>query len=101
METSLGDIAMQNGKEILVFVLDNNQSQNSRVAKRALEDIGAELQVIHARSPDLNSIENAFHNVRSILRQRALEERIERKSFAAFKNRILGVLANFDSSIIN
>ena len=101
MERSLVDIGMQKGKEHLIFVMDNDPSQNSRVAKRALEDIGAELQAIPARSPDLNPIENVFHNVRSILRQQALEERIERESFAAFKNRILGVLADFDTNIIN
>ena len=88
MERSLGDIAMQKGKEILIFALDNDPSLNSRVARRALEDIGAELQAIPARSPDLNPIENAFYNVRSILQQRALEERTEQESFAVFKNRI-------------
>ena len=101
MERSLGDTAMQKERESLIFVMDNDPSQNSRVAKRALEDIGAELQAIPPRSPDLNPIENVFHNVRRILRQQALDERIERKSFAAFKNRIFGVLANFDTSIIN
>lgn len=101
MERSLGDIAMQKDKERLIFVMDNDPSQNSKVAKVALEDIGAELQAIPPRSPDLNPIENVFHNVRINLRQQALEERIERENFTAFKNRILGVLANLDTGIID
>ena len=38
--------------------MDNDPSQRSMVAKDALQEIGAELVDIPARSPDLNPIEN-------------------------------------------
>ncbi len=101
MERSLGDIAVQKDKERLIFVMDNDPSQNSKVAKVALEDIGAELQAIPPRFLQINQSVYVFHNVRITLRQRALEERIERENVIAFKNRILGVLANLDTGKID
>ena len=45
------------------FVMDNDPSQRSKVAKKAINDSGATLFEIPARSPDLNPIENLFHIV--------------------------------------
>ena len=46
------------------FVMDNDPSQRSKVAKKAINDSGATLFEIPARSPDLNPIENLFHIVK-------------------------------------
>ena len=43
------------------FFQDGDPSQNSAVARRALDEIGAMIFAIPPRSPDLNPIENFFH----------------------------------------
>ena len=45
-----------------LFVMDNDPSQTSRVLRQALAEIRCKMQEIQARSPDLNPIENLFHN---------------------------------------
>ena len=88
-------------KEKLLFVMDNDPSQNSRVAKDALQEIGAELVKIPPRSPDLNPIENVFHNVKRKILKEALQERIKKEDFTAFKERVLQTLANCSGSLID
>ena len=55
--------------------MDNDPSQTSAVAKKALKAIGAEMQVIPARSPDLNPIENLFHIVRNSIEAEILDKK--------------------------
>jgi hypothetical protein len=43
--------------------MDNDPSQTSKVARKAMQKIEAEFHEIPARSPDLNLIENLFHLV--------------------------------------
>ena len=50
-----------------IFVMDNDPSQTSAMAMKAIGDQGAQLFCIPARSPDLNPIENVFHIVKSNL----------------------------------
>ena len=73
----------------------------ARVAKDALQEIGAELVKIPPRSPDLNPIENVFHNVKRKILKEALQERIEKEDFTAFKERLLRTLANCSGSLID
>ena len=47
-----------------IFIQDGDPSQNSAVARKALNRIGAKLFSIPPRSPDLNPIENVFHLVK-------------------------------------
>ena len=56
------------------FVMDNDPSQRSKVAKKAINDSGATLFEIPARSPDLNPIENLFHIVKKQLESQAISE---------------------------
>ncbi|CAB4016771.1 Hypothetical predicted protein [Paramuricea clavata] len=44
--------------------MDNDQSQTSKAARKAIEKIEAEFRKIPARSPDLKPIENVFHLVK-------------------------------------
>ena len=46
------------------FVMDNDPSQRSKAARKAINDSGATLFEIPPRSPDLNPIENLFHIVK-------------------------------------
>ena len=101
LEQALSECAVLKNKENLLFVMDNDPSQNSRVAKDALQEIEAELVKIPPRSPDLNPIENVFHDVKRKILKEALQERIEKEDFTAFKERVLRKLANCSGSLID
>ena len=75
-----------NGRRI--FIMDNDFSQRSRAAQMALEDIESEFQEI-PRSPDLNPIENIFHQVKRYLENQAISKRITKESFEEFQSRVL------------
>ena len=51
---------------------------------KALNNIGAKMQVIPARSPDLNPIENLFHIVRKKMEAEILEKNITHQSWDEF-----------------
>ena len=95
------DRAAVAGKEKLLFLQDNDPSQNSAKAREAIENIGAEVVKIPARSPDLNPIENFFHNVKRKLRQDAVEKKIFNEDFNGFKQRIVETIRSYDKDIIN
>ena len=95
------DRAAAKGKDKLLFLQDNDPSQNSAKAKEALNNIGAEVVKIPARSPDLNPIENFFHNVKRKLRQDALDNRIVNEDLIEFKHRIVRTISNYDIGIID
>ena len=69
--------------------------------KEALNNIGAEVGKIPARSPDLNPIENVFHNVKQKLRQDALDNRIVNEELLAFKHKIVRTRCTYDKGIID
>ena len=71
-----------------IFVMVNDPSQTSAVAMQALNNIGGKMQVIRARMPDLNPIENLFHIVGKKIEAEILEKNITYPVFphANFKN---------------
>ena len=81
--------------------MDNDPSQNSYAARTALQQVECELLPIPARSPDLNPIENVFHNVKSFLQQEAIESQITSESFEEFKERVLRTLDNVEIAMID
>ena len=95
------DRAAATGKEKLLFLQDNDPSQNSGKAKEALKNIGAEVVKIPPRSPDLNPIENFFHNVKRKLRQDAITNTIVCENLNSFRNRIIETIRTYDKNIIN
>ena len=101
LQKVLMDCAVLKRKEKLLLVMDNDPSQRSMVAKDALQEIGAELVEIPARSPDLNPIENIFHNIKRSLREDALKRKIIREDFESFKQRVLSTLLQYDASVID
>ena len=66
-------------KEKLLFLKDNDPSQNSAKAKVSLKTIGAKVVKISPRSLDLNPIEHFFHKVKRKLRQDALDKKSSAK----------------------
>ena len=95
------DWAAAKGKDTLLFLQDNDPSQNSVKAKEALNNIVAEVVKSLARSPELNPIENVFHNVKRKLRQDALDNRIVNEDVIAFKHRLVHTMSKYDKGIID
>ena len=93
--------AAATGKEKLLFVQDNDPSQNSAKANESLKTIGAEVVKIPPRSPDLNPIENFFHNEKRKLRQDALDKKLVYEDLSAFKRRIIETICTYDKNIID
>ncbi|CAB3978201.1 Transposable element Tcb1 transposase [Paramuricea clavata] len=71
-----------------LFVMDNDPSQTSAVARKALKSIKASMQVIPARSPDLNPIENLFHIVRKKIEAEILQKNVIYQSWDEFVERV-------------
>ena len=67
------------------FLQDGNPAQNSM---DAVFDVGARKFKIPARSPDLNPIENIFHNVKTQIRDDAFAKNITREDYAQFCERV-------------
>ena len=84
-----------------LFVMDNDPSQTSRVAKVALEEIEGSFHEIPPRSPDLNPIENIFHLVKRYLDQEAISRNITRESFDEFNLRVLEAFRNIPLETID
>ena len=84
-----------------LFIEDNDPSQNSAVAKIALQRVSAQLLKIPPRSPDLNPIENMFKSVSDDLHDSAIEKQLERESFTQFKERVKDTIVQFPVAKIN
>ena len=84
-----------------LFIQDNDPSQNSAVAKIALQRVNAQLLKIPPRSPDLNPIENMFKSVSDDLHDSAIEKQLERESFTQFKERVKDTIVQFPVAKIN
>jgi transposase len=83
------------------FVMDNDPSQRSKTAKKAINDAGATLFEIPARSPDLNPIENLFHIVKKQIQSQAIAERIYKETWHAFKARVRKTILNIPITYVN
>ena len=83
------------------FLQDGDPSQNSTKVQRALQDVGALLFRIPARSPDLNPIENIFNIVSAKLERDALLKQIKHKTFEQFFDRVEKTLCNIDPKLID
>ena len=88
-------------KKSKLFLQDGDPSQNSRKAKEAIAAVGARKFTIPARSPDLNPIENVFHNVKRQLQDDALSKQITKETYSQFCARIKATLLNYPPEIID
>jgi hypothetical protein len=75
-----------------LFLQDNDPSQTSLVARRAMRAIGAEQFYIPPRSPDLNPIENLFHLVKAKLEQDAIDKEIFTETLEEFEERVISAI---------
>ena len=83
------------------FLQDGDPSQNSAVARRALDEIGAMIFAILPRSPDLNPIENFFHLFNMKLKKDIISRRIQSGSFEQFSGRVRRIIMDFLSEKID
>ena len=81
--------------------MDGCPRQNSRVAMRAIEKVGAKVFKIPARSPDLNPIENFFNTITMKLNNDAVEKQITRESINEFSLRVKKTMQSFSSDQID
>ena len=77
------------------------QAKNSRKAQDAIAAVGARKFAIPARSPDLNPIENVFHNVKTQLQNDALSKQINKEPYSQFCARVKQTLLNYSPEIID
>ena len=78
-----------------VFLQDGDPSQNSALAGEILENIGASVFSIPARSPDLNPIENFFHLVAKAIKEDAIQKQIRSETFTQFSERVRDIIVNY------
>ena len=82
-------------------VQEEDPSQNSARAKRAMSRANAVLLSIPARSPDINRIENSFRLVSKKLRLDALELGIQFESYKQFEERVIKTIRRIPVDVIN
>ena len=68
-----------------MFVMDNDSSQTSAMAMKAVKDLGAQLFGIPSRSPELNPVGNVFHIVKSNLDMQVRTQGITHETWEEFK----------------
>ena len=81
--------------------MDNDPSQRSLAAQKAIKKDCCELFHIPARSPDLNPIENMFHIVKNQLESQIRELQIVRETWEQFKTRVIKTLYDIPRSYVN
>ena len=81
--------------------MDNCPRQVSRAAMKAYARAKAKVFRIPARSPDINPIENFFHQMTCKLEQDAFEKHITRETKEEFAERIKKTMAEFPVNRIN
>ena len=81
--------------------MDGCPRQNSAIDRRAILKIGASYLKIPARGPDLNPIENFFHQVKKKLAEQAIIENIEKQTFEELSARCKQTLLYFPKDEIN
>ena len=84
-----------------MFIMDNDPSQTSTMALKAIKDQAAQLFCIPARSPDLNPIENVFHIVKSNLQMQVRAQGINHETWTEFKDRVCKTLLDTSVDFIN
>ena len=84
-----------------LFLQDGDPAQNSSLSRDAMDSVGCRLFKIPPRSPDLNPIENVFHNIRRALEKEAIHQNLTYESYNQFCRRVRDKLLNYSPEIIN
>jgi transposase len=88
-------------KDRRLFLMDNDQSQASKAARKAMEKIDGEFHKIPPRSPDLKPIENVFHLVKKSLENEAIANNITYETFQDFSAWVLKSLEYLSTDVID
>ena len=89
-----------NPKQKLILQ-DGDPVQKSKQARLAYDEVRCSIFDIPARSPDLNPIENLFHNVRRELFKQAKEQRIEKETYDEYAARVMETINNMPKDVID
>ena len=83
------------------FLQDGDPSQNCAAALESMAKCGAICLKIHARSPDLNPIENLFHLINNQLSVDAKEQNMQHETYDQFSKRVKHTLENCSKETID
>ena len=84
-----------------LFLQDGDPSQNSKLARDAMDLVGCKLFKIPPRSPDLNPIENIFHLIGKKLKTDALTNDLQHESYSEFCKRVQKISLDFPIGVID
>ena len=80
---------------------DGCPRQNSAAARNAIYEVNGKIFKIPPRSPDLNPIENLFHNITRKLRRDALTNNITKETREEFAERVQRTMREYDTGAID
>ena len=83
------------------FLQDGDPSQNSALARAAMQRTNSILLKLCPRSPDLAVIENVFPMVSRMLKRQALQQQLHRETFQQFKNRVISTFNPISVETVN
>ena len=86
-----GKLILQNGDPV----------QRSKKAENACRSVGGSTFNIPARSPDLNPIENLFHNIRRALAAQVRDMRIKNETYCEFSSRVMDMIKSMPTEGID
>lgn len=91
----------QRAQKDMLFIQDGDPSQNSKLARDAMESVGCTLLKIPPRRPDINPIENFFHLVGKKLTEDVFARNITSETYQQFAARVKKTIEEFDKGIID
>ena len=83
-----------------IFQHDLAPCHTAKSVKKFLNDSNIQVLPWPANSPDLNPIENIFHNVKNKLKEDAITRNITHESYENFCKRVKDTLENFSTQVI-
>ena len=93
--------AVADKSALKLWVQDGDPSQNSAMARAAMDRANCQLLKIPHRSPDLNPIENMFKLVSDALRKQAITSRITTETYEQIKDRVISTIKSIPREVIN
>ena len=80
---------------------DGDPSQNSALARAAMQRTNSTLIKLCPRSPDLAVIENVFLMVSRMLKRQPSQQQLRRETFEQFKNRVISTFHSIPVETVN
>ena len=83
------------------FLQDGDPSQNSALARAAMQRTNSTLIKLCIRSPHLAVIENVFPMVSRMLKRQAVQQQLRRETFEHFNNRVINTFYSISVKTVN